>query len=175
MNMNIPLTQAGIDKAIRELKRRQNWLQHKTQELARELSERGMADARIRFQNAEYDGMKDVQVSVQREGENTFATIAVGSSVLFIEFGTGIRYVSPVHPDAARLGYTRGSYGRQQGLNEKGWVYPGASGGTHGRAVNDEQTKWHTYGNPANMCMYYTVQDLKRELEQIAREVFADE
>lgn len=175
MKMNIPLTTAGIDKAIRELKQRQVWLERKTQELARELADRGMADARIRFQNAEYDGMKDVQVSVQQEGENTFATVAVGSSVLFIEFGTGVRYAAPAHPDAQRLGYTRGGYGHHQGLNEKGWVYRGASGGTHGKPVNDAQTKWHTYGNPANMCMYYTVQDLRRELEQIARGVFADE
>lgn len=175
MKLDIPLTQAGLKNAIRVLKQQQQWLQRKTDELAQELAERGMSGARIRFQNAEYDGMKDVSVSVQKTGENTYATVAVGSAVLFIEFGTGIRYAAPAHPDADRLGYIRGGYGKHQGLKEGGWVYEGASGGTHGRAVNNEQTKWHTYGNPANMCMYYTVQDLKRELQQIAKEVFADE
>ena len=71
MKLDIPLTQAGLKNAIRVLKQRQQWLQRKTDELAQELAERGMSDARIRFQNAEYDGMKDVSVSVQKTGENT--------------------------------------------------------------------------------------------------------
>ena len=107
MKLDIPLTQAGLKNAIRVLRQRQQWLQRKTDELAQELAERGMSDARIRFQNAEYDGMKDVSVSVQKTGENTYATVAVGSAVLFIEFGTGIRYIAPAHPDADQLGYPR--------------------------------------------------------------------
>lgn len=121
---------------------------------------------------AVYDGTNDVSVSVESRGENKAAVVAIGSSVLFIEFGTGVKYPDS-HPEAGKFGFEHGGYGHHLGRLEKGWRYQGDPG-TNGEviATGKHAGEIHTYGNPANMSMYYTVRELEEKFEEIARRVY---
>lgn len=88
-----------------------------------------------------------------------------GSKVAFIEFGAGVTFngsagTSP-HPKGEELGLTIGSYGKGQGANSWGWWF-----------VNNYGEKEHSYGNPAYMPLYMTLQELKNKVADIAIEVY---
>lgn len=169
--IKVPLSVAGIDKTIREIDRYQAWLKAKTSLLLDRLSQWGFEIASANFAKAVYDGTNDVSVSVEQRGANARAVVAIGSSVLFIEFGTGVVYPDN-HPEAADLGMRRGEYGAGHG-KQPSWGYygdPGTNGKVH--AKDDGTTVVITQGNPANMSMYETVKHLQMILPGLAKEVF---
>ena len=102
------------------------WLKEKTQEFVKALADEGMQISRAKFQSATYDGTNDVSVSVESRGENKAAVVAIGSSVLFIEFGTGVKYPDS-HPEAGKFGFEHGGYGHHLGRLEKGWRWQNVS------------------------------------------------
>ncbi len=168
------LDSRSIDRAIREVQNYKKWLSDKTNELVKALAEEGVQIASIKFEQAVYDGTNDVSCNVEDRGEKKAAVLAVGGTVLFIEFGTGVTYPDN-HPEAQQNGMIRGEYGKGKGANPKGWRYVGAPG-TNGVLSPNARKKSviHTYGNPANMCMYGTVRELQERFEEIARRVFND-
>ena len=175
--IKVKLSEKGIDEAIKELENWYEWLIDKTKEFVKVLSDNGVEIARVNFGKAVYDGTNDVKVEVRENGEFKKAIVAIGSTVLFIEFGTGIKYPDD-HPEKFADLAGRGEYGKKKGANPEGWSYVGNSGGTNGeyRATRHRRdgtaTIWHTYGNPANMSMYLTREELKRKFEEVARRVF---
>lgn len=54
--IQVPLTEAGVDRAIRELKAWQKRLEQGTAALLKALAEEGVQVASARFQSAQYDG-----------------------------------------------------------------------------------------------------------------------
>lgn len=144
-------------------------------EICKRLAEYGLTNATAYFSEALYDGVKDVSVSVKKI-RNGYSLIANGSTVLFLEFGTGIWWADD-HPLAGELGMVRGSYGMGLGNNEW-WIYSGQPGNAGGKLVEDPKTgRVHpnstiTHGNPANMPMYNAAQDMRRQIRRIAKEVF---
>ena len=112
----------------KELEDYKKWLKEKTQEFVKALADEGMQISRAKFQSATYDGTNDVSVSVESMGENKAAVVAIGSSVLFIEFGTGVKYPDS-HPEAGKFGFEHGGYGHHLGRLEKGWRYHYYPGG----------------------------------------------
>lgn len=173
MKITITLDNRSIDKAIKELRQYEAWLKKKTDELCRELAGMGAYIAQIKFNDAVYDGVNDVSVRIEDGKNGAVAVVATGRATLFIEFGTGVRH-GETHPEAAELGFTRGGYGHGYGSQERGWWYTGNNGGTNGQPTRGRPpgTSWHTYGNPANMCMYKTVRELEQKVEDVARRVF---
>ena len=170
--IKVQLNEKSIDKAIKELENYKKWLVDKTKEFLKALADEGVQIANTHFAKAVYDGANDVTCSVEERGDNKIAVVAVGSATLFIEFGTGIRYPDN-HPEAGKHGMVRGEYGHKLGKMAKGWRYqgdPGSNGEviTEGKHVGEV----HTYGNPANMCMYMTVRELEEKFEEIARRVY---
>lgn len=170
--IKVPLTEQGIDRAIKELKDYKKWLQESTKKFLEELGNAGVEIASAKFQQAVYDGTNDVSVSLEKRGQNKVAVVAVGSSVLFIEFGTGVRYTES-HPEADANGMTRGAYGYHLGRLEKGWRYTGDPG-SNGEVITEGKHagEVHTYGNPANMSMYQTVRELEEKFEEIVRRCY---
>lgn len=170
--IQMKLNPTSIDNAIKELEAYKKWLTKKTSEFLKVLADEGMEIASVKFSNAQYDGTNDVSVSVEERGDNKVAVVAAGSSVLFIEFGTGIRY-SEAHPEAAEHGMVRGEYGYKLGRLEKGWRYKGDPG-TNGEVITEGKHagEVHTYGNPANMSMYLTIRELEDKFEEIARRIY---
>ena len=113
-----------------------------------------------------------IVVATGSRDNNKVAVVAVGSSVLFIEFGTGVKYPDN-HPEAGKNGFTRGGYGYKLGRLEKGWRYTGDPG-SNGEVITTGKHagEVHTHGNPANMSMYETVRELEEKFAEIARRCY---
>ena len=170
--VKVPLSQRGIDTLLREIESYTVWLKERSQVLLDRLAQAGFEVASARFAKAAYDGTNDASVSMETRSEGARAVVAVGASVLFIEFGTGVTYPDN-HPQAAELGMKRGEYGQGHG-KQSSWGYYGDPG-TNGvvKMKKDGSTVVITHGNPANMPMYETVKELEAMLPDLVKEVFS--
>lgn len=170
--VKVPLSQRGIDTLLREIESYTVWLKERSQVLLDRLAQAGFEVASARFAKAAYDGTNDASVSMETRSEGVRAVVAVGASVLFIEFGTGVTYPDN-HPQAAELGMKRGEYGQGHG-KQSSWGYY-ADPGTNGvvKMKKDGSTVVITHGNPANMPMYETVKELEAMLPELVKEVFS--
>ena len=170
--VKVPLSQRGIDTLLREIESYTVWLKERSQVLLDRLAKAGFEVASARFAKAAYDGTNDASVSMETRSEGVRAVVAVGASVLFIEFGTGVTYPDN-HPQAAELGMKRGEYGQGHG-KQSSWGYYGDPG-TNGvvKMKKDGSTVVITHGNPANMPMYETVKELEAMLPDLVKEVFS--
>lgn len=170
--VKVPLSQRGIDTLLREIESYTVWLKERSQVLLDRLAQAGFEVASARFAKAAYDGTNDASVSMETRSEGVRAVVAVGASVLFIEFGTGVTYPDD-HPQAAELGMKRGEYGQGHG-KQSSWGYYGDPG-TNGvvKMKKDGSTVVITHGNPANMPMYETVKELEAMLPDLVKEVFS--
>ena len=170
--VKVPLSQRGIDTLLREIESYTVWLKERSQVLLDRLAKAGFEVASARFAKAVYDGTNDASVSLETRSEGVRAVVAVGASVLFIEFGTGVTYPDN-HPQAAELGMKRGEYGKGHG-KQSSWGYYGDPG-TNGvvKMKKDGSTVVITHGNPANMPMYETVKELEAMLPELVKEVFS--
>lgn len=159
--INMSLNTASIDAAIREIKDYQAYVRRKTIEFAEKLADEGAVKALLGYDSAYYRGPKDVDVVVEDRGNNTYAIVANGETVLILEFGAGITY-GYGHPQAQQFGYGPGTYpdGKGHWDDPKGWWLPKDKGGGH------------TFGNAPSMTMYKTAKDLRQRVADIAREVF---
>ena len=139
------------------------------EDIMKEIAEQATIYAQRHFAEVDYDGEYNVQVSSQTihdffPGKSEAQIMAVGTNsnypdvntALFVEFGTGVRFAEPVHPEAEENGMYRGGFGQHQGMNESGWTFEGVDGETE-----------HTFGNPANMCMYNAREDIRKEVNNI--------
>lgn len=170
--VKVPLSQRGIDTLLREIESYTVWLKERSQVLLDRLAQAGFEVASARFAKAAYDGTNDASVSLETRSEGVRAVVAVGASVLFIEFGTGVTYPDN-HPQAAEFGMKRGEYGQGHG-KQSSWGYYGDPG-TNGvvKMKKDGSTVVITHGNPANMPMYETVKELEAMLPDLVKEVFS--
>lgn len=156
--INVTLDPSSIDRAIRELRDYKQWLQTKANELAERLANMGAPNVSLGYARAFYQGDRNVDVTVEQRSENTFAIVAGGESVLFLEFGAGIKY-GYGHPQNGQFGYGPGTYpGKGHWNDPRGWHIPGSGE--------------RTYGNPPSMAMYTTARDLRNSIQEVAREVF---
>ena len=170
--VKVSLSQRGIDTLLREIESYTVWLKERSQVLLDRLAQAGVEVASARFAKAAYDGTNDASVSLETRGDGVRAVVAVGASVLFIEFGTGVTNPDN-HPQAAELGMKRGEYGKGHG-KQSSWGYYGDRG-TNGvvKTKKDGSTVVITHGNPANMPMYETVKELEAMLPDLVKEVFS--
>ena len=170
--VKVPLSQRGIDTLLREIESYTVWLKERSKVLLDRLAQAGFEVASARFAKAAYDGTNDASVSLETRGDGVRAVVAVGASVLFIEFGTGVTYPDN-HPQAAELGMKRGEYGQGHG-KQSSWGYYGDPG-TNGvvKMKKNGSTVVITHGNPANMPMYETVKELEAMLPELVKEVFS--
>lgn len=156
-----PLDKSSVEDAIRMLEQYKKDFLVKEQEFVRRLAEIGVRVAKAGFSIADYDGVNDVVVSMERTATG-YNVVASGEAVGFIEFGTGVR-----HPewDNTGMDYTppkHGTYGKGQGKNQWGWWFKGSDG-----AVAQ-----HTYGNPASESMLTARNTMIERVTAIAREVW---
>ena len=169
ISITVDKSQFNIDKIYSDIEKR-------TENLVNDIAEAGRDIARTNFDLALYAGHNDAEVIVEpgESGEISKSIVATGTSVLFIEFGTGILYPDR-HPQSAEFGFVRGTYGKGQGANQKGWFYQGEAGELGEPAKNPKLASrglMHTYGNPANMCMYDTAKELKARMAEFVERSF---
>lgn len=151
-----PFDQKSINRAIAEIKAYRDDFDVKEREFVRRLAEVGVRVAEAGFSVADYDGVNDVVVSLVPT-KNGAAVVASGSTVGFIEFGTGVRYPEWDNSDMSYTPPKHGTYGKGKGKNPKGWFFDS------GR---------HTYGNPPAEAMRTARDEMVDQVMQIAREVW---
>lgn len=155
------VTISGIDKAIKDLESYKVSLIAKKREFLTKLAEIGIETATIGFSNAIYDGDNDVVVQKTPEwiDENTLQIVASGTTVLFIEFGSGLIATDYGKP----YGYGGGTYsdtiGKGHWDNPNGWYY-----------AHDMKS----YGNPPARAMWEASKEIKSRILEIAKEVYGN-
>lgn len=165
----------NIDKVMGQVEAYAKELENKIHKFMEELGKIGIDKAFRGFSSAEYDGENDVEISQNPEwiDENTLAVKASGTSILFIEFGTGV-YNPITHPLASEFGYERGEYGLGNG-NFESWFYQDkrqtSTLTAQGERIGDGTTVM-TRGNNANRCMWYAAEDMRNAVYKKAKEVF---
>ena len=151
---------ASIDSAIKQLQEYKKDFLAKEKIFVRRLAEIGVSVASAGFAVADYDGVKDVNVRLEWNGDRAFV-IAEGETVGFIEFGTGIRYPEW---DNTGMSYTppkHGTYGKKHGARPKGWYFKPGEGAVQ-----------HTFGNVPAEAMRTARDVMIEKVTQIAREVW---
>ena len=156
-----PFDPKSVNEALKRLDQYKKDFLAKEEEFVKRLAEIGVSVAREKFAAAEYDGVKDVTVRLEFNGDRA-AVIAEGETVGFIEFGTGIR-----HPEWNNSGmeYTppkHGTYGKGHGARPKGWFYYPKEG----------EPARRTFGNPPAEAMRTARDTILEQITQIAREVW---
>lgn len=158
-----PFNVESIKSAERELKKYDREFMRKMRTFMYKLAEIGVHVAITGFENATYDGKKDVVVKMIPTNDG-YSVVASGRTVGFIEFGTGIKYPEW---DNSGMTYTpppHGSYGK--GLGGR-------------RDENGEPLGWfyankYTFGNPPAEAMRTARDEMVEKVMQIAREVWND-
>lgn len=171
MKISMSLSPSSIDRAIQQLEEYKRGLEQKAEKLRSRLVDIGYQVATVGFGSAIYDGTNDVSVETNLEGNNGKVVIkASGEVVMFIEFGAGVAYPDS-HPQASEMGMTHGTYGKGYGRRNT-WAYYGDNPGTNGWTKPERPGLVFTHGNPANMPMYNAKEEMRQQIETIAKEVF---
>lgn len=159
-----PFDASSIAAAVKEIEAYEQEFRRKVEDFTRRLAEIGVRVATDGFSVADYDGQNDVTVELIHTG-NRATVVANGSTVGFIEFGTGIQ--NPEWVDGGNVSgaaYTppkHGTYGKGKGANPKGWYFTGTSGASQ-----------HTYGNTPAYAMLTARDEMVDNITRIAREVW---
>ena len=163
MKIKVSLSPSSIDTAIKQLEDYSKDLERKAQELCKRLADMGAMYAEWNFSGVLYAGDIDYKITVDRVDANTYVIKADGKTVLLMEFGAGVKH-GYGHPQAAEFGMGPGTYPNGKGHwdDPKGWWF-------------GEKGNWtHTYGNAPGMPMYNAAKDLRKEILDVAREVFSN-
>lgn len=153
----------GIDALIRKLEAKRDSLEEKKRLFMERLAQIGVDTARVNFSKAIYDGNNDVVVETVWQDDHTLSVSASGTSVLFIEFGSGL--IGYGHELAGSMKYGPGTWsdselGKGHWQDEKGWYYE------HGKK---------SHGNPPARAMYEASKEMRERIKQIAAEVFGND
>lgn len=156
-----PFDKKSITAAIKQLEQYKKDFQVKETLFIKRLAEIGVSVASTGFAVADYDGVNDVQVTMEQNGTRA-SVIAFGETVGFIEFGTGVKFREW---DNVGMEYTppkHGTYGKGYGARPKGWYFTVGEGGV----------ARHTYGNYPAEAMRSARDVMIEKITQIAREVW---
>lgn len=174
--ITITPTVTGVDEAIEHINRKVLGLQNKMHTLCEKLADMGVSFMNVGFRTATYDGTPDVKIGNPVWVSDILLEIPVtGSTVAFIEFGTGVHYADD-HPQAVAMGAIRGEYGQHRGRNDT-WKYQGDPGSLGWYQTPNDRARGviTTHGNPANAVMYNAAKQMRMQVAEIARSVFADD
>ncbi len=169
MSVNIE----GLSDLTKSLNQYQKTLIEREQKCLKLLADIGIDAANIRFSQAQYDGNNDVTVTGPKWiDSNKIAIYAVGDTVAFIEFGTGVFY-SEEHPLSNELDLQRGAYGKGKG-NQNTWGYYGEKG-SNGEYLKttDKGDLILTHGNPPARAMYDASETIQKQILSIVKQVFS--
>jgi len=165
--ISIDLSVSSIEEAIREIEEYKNSLVYKTAKFVERLADIGIPviDANM-YTEGDSNPEHNVYVRMRSFGAYSEAVLVLqGKDILFIEFGAGVHYNGAVgmspHPKGQDMEYTIGSYGQGKGANDS-WVY-----------FSEDEGRFKTsHGTKASMPMYKAGVEIRRQVLQIAREVF---
>lgn len=160
---------ASIDAAIEKLNRAAEQIRaDMCDKFCRRLAEIGVDVANVTYAAAPYAGAKDISVRLEPRTDG-YAIVATGGTLGFVEFGTGIEF--PLGEYAGQVGAPpHGTYGQKRGAKPP-WLYKGASGELGSPSSSRPGLNW-TRGNPPANAFPRAVEEIRAQIENIAREVF---
>lgn len=156
-----PFDKKSIDAALKAVQQYKRDFEAKEQEFVRRLAEIGVRVAQVGYAVADYDGVKDVVVSMEKTAQG-YTVVASGETVGFIEFGTGVKYPEWDNTGMEYKPPAHGTYGKGQGASAWGWWFKGSEGAK----------ARHTFGNPPAEAMLTARNEMIERVTQIAREVW---
>ncbi len=164
MKRKISLDSNEIADLIEELNDYAESLSGKCQLFVTRLVKEGMNVIKAEYGSGLGDSSKDHNCTYQidTEGNLVKAQIVVsGEDILFIEFGSGIRWNKSPHPKASEYGYGVGTYpGQTHAYDPNGWYY------------REDGKLHHSWGTEATMPVYKASLQMIEKIEEIAQEVF---
>ena len=158
----------------------EKWLLEKTDALITKCGIDASEEAYGGFEAAYYSGEKDVRTKFEKTGDLEAEVAAIGDTVLFIEFGTGVnnRTTAAERKERAEVSpgmLAHGEYGQQKGSNPKGWAYYGTPGNSPNARWVAERSKGdviRTTGDTAASPMYMAREKIIKDSNKIIKEVF---
>ena len=164
------LSEAGIDKAIKELEQYKREIPRKAYIFRKRIADLTKKYAQTGFNNAIVDDYLDgyykvanVDVTVNPVSDNVTLVVANGEDAIWAEFGSGVFHNGAVgtspHPKGEELGFRIGTYGKGKG-KQKTWGFA------------DDDGLHLTHGSPASMPLYNALQMVTMDIYHIAKEVF---
>ena len=160
---------ASLDQAIEKLNQIAEQIRTSMcDEFCRRLAEIGVDVTNVVYSAAPYAGTKDISVQLEERG-NGYAIVATGSTLGFVEFGTGIEF--PLGEYAGQVGAPpHGTFGQKRGARPP-WLYKGPPGEMGTPSSSRPGLSW-TRGNPPANAFPRAVEEIKAQIESIAKEVF---
>ena len=168
MIINCTLSVSSLANAAKQLRQYADSLKDKSDKLCRKVGEYGVERAKLYWDQGHHDDTGETRSSIMYVDNGTDRYVMAGGAAVWVEFGTGIIRNGGtagiyVHPKAQELGMSAiGTYGKGNGANPHGWHFPSRYIGW------DAITK----GISANPFIYTASQDMRRELLDMAKEVF---
>ena len=154
----------GLGKALKVISEQGVLADERKEAFLKQLSNTFRVSLRVHF-NSNWslyiDNPSPVTIGVEREGDG-YAVYAQGDQVAFVEFGAGVfyngggNYLLPRPKEIAGIGEFGDHKGKQQT-----WGYYDDTGALH-----------LTHGNPPANAFYHASEDIRRQIAQIAKEVF---
>lgn len=165
--ISIGNSKKNVDHLIKQIEEYKENLHRKQTEFVEKLAELGIPIINENVAASEGDSSKDVStyIAVAEQGNTSTAYLVVnGQDIVFIEFGAGVHYNTPVgespHPKGEEFGYTIGSYGQGHGAQDE-WRY------------RDYMGTWvYTHGTQATMPVYKSALEMRQKVLEVARQVF---
>ncbi len=158
--------ESSIDHAIEMLENYERSLIRKRDAILEQLGDLGLTILSSNLLAVNPDGNIDVYVNFINNNDGKITISVAGTAILFIEFGTGVRYSENAEAkgdltDSSDI-VPRGTWGKGYGSNPFGWYYK-------------HDGEWqHTFGSPAQVPVYGTKQELIKHIEEICRKVFRE-
>ena len=131
-----PFDTKSVADAIKQLEQYKRDFLAKEELFVKRLAEIGVSVASTGFATADYDGVNDVVVTFEQQG-NRATVVASGETVGFIEFGTGVKFPEWDNSGTEYTPPRHGTYGKGMGARPKGWYFKQSEGAA----------AQHTYGN----------------------------
>lgn len=170
--INVQLSEAGIQQAIREIEKWSRDFQERVSKFTQRLADEGCKITSVKVDSVPGEQRSSGDITVwadtSADGYLTYKAsyYMEGHAAIFIEFGAGVYYNGPLgssrHPKAGDMNgdVTIGSWSfgpNGKGLaGNDGWFYGGK----------------YTHGTPTYMPMYSGAQELAQKIQAIAKEVF---
>lgn len=165
MKIECTLSAASIASAVEQLKQYAESLEKKSEKLVQSLGDFG-ADCAANYLG-HFDTGETLN-SIAFTQNRAEGNVSVAGNAVWIEFGTGVlaNAGNAPHPKKDELGMSSwGEYGH--GYGKGVWEFPSKEYGW-GMPIP-------TKGIPMNQFMYHSAQDMRREMQRIAKEVFRDD
>lgn len=162
MIISCRISTRSIGNAVKQLEKYDDSLKTKSEELVQNLGEYGEDYAANNLGHVDTGETLGSLSFTRKENEGI---ISISGAAVWIEFGTGViaNAGNSPHPKKDELGMSRwGEYGK--GFGKGVWFYPSKEHGW------DEPKL--TAGIPMNPFMYNSAMEMRRELVDMAREVF---